>query len=349
MKNRDGNRLEWLSQMNSQRRTAVAVIGLVIALAAALPKMGADEYLLDILSQAGLFILLGLGLNIVVALAGLLDLGYIAFWAVGAYTVAILASPHYGIHIPTIPLMLIVVLVTSAFAVLIGLPTLRLRGDYLAIVTLGFGEIVRIALVNGGSLTGAASGIQAIDRPNIPGMHFSYQLEPYYYLILGVCVIGMILAYFIRTSRMGGYWQALRDDELAARTLGINPLKCYLLAFGIGAAFGGVSGALFAYKQTTVSPDSFTVDQSFLVLAIVVLGGLSGRSWPVALSALIVMLSPELLRALEDYRLVVFGPLLVAVVIARAHGPAIRDWAKVRVTSSLHLARVGRSAHADGD
>jgi branched-chain amino acid transport system permease protein len=316
--------LRELAGMGARRWLALALLSAAIVVAALIPQLTDDQYVLDVLSQAGLFVLLAMGLNIVVALAGLLDLGYIAFWAVGAYTVAFFASPHFGVDVPTLPLLVIVVLVTSLFAVVIGFPTLRLRGDYLAIVTLGFGEIVRIALLNGGRVTGGASGIQAIDPPSIPGVTFSYQLEPYYYLVLAACVIGLIVGYLIRTSRLGIVWQVLRDDEIAAKALGIRPLRYYLLAFAIGAAFGGVSGALFAFKQTAVSPDSFTVDQSFLVLAIVVLGGLSGRFWPVAVSALVVVALPEVLRGLQEYRLVVFGPVLVGVVILRTHAPAVR-------------------------
>jgi branched-chain amino acid transport system permease protein len=288
-----------------------------------------DQYVLDVLSQAGLFVLLSSGLNVVVGLAGLLDLGYIAFWAVGAYTVAFLASPHFGINLPFLAIVPIALVVTSVFAMIIGVPTLRLRGDYLAIVTLGFGEIVRIALLNGGSITGGPDGLQAIHRPNILGYQFTFHLQAYYYLILFFCVAGILIGERLRRSSIGLVWQALRDDELAAKTSGIWPLRNYLLAFGIGAAYGGVSGTLFAAKQIAVSPDSFTVDQSILVLAIVVLGGLSGGFLPVAFSALVVVALPELLRGLEGYRLVVFGPALIAVVIVRTRWSDIRPYLSI--------------------
>lgn len=332
------------SRWHERPWAALALLAVVALGFALVPQVTSDQYLLDVLSQAGLFVLLAVGLNVVVALAGLLDLGYIAFWAVGAYTVAFLASPHFGIHLPTIAVLAAVLVTTSAFAVAIGLPTLRLRGDYLAIVTLGFGEIVRIALLNGGSATGGASGIQAIDRPKLPGVEFSYLLEPYYYLILGACVAAVVCGYLIRTSRLGVVWQVLRDDELAAKAIGIRPLRYYLLAFAIGAAFGGISGALFAYKQTAISPDSFTVDQSFLVLAIVVLGGMSGRFWPVAVAALVVVALPEALRGLQEYRLVVFGPALVAVVIVRTHWATARAWLAQR----LRALAPGRARERSG-
>ena len=302
-------------------------IGLLAIVAVAfVPVIDDDQYLLDVLSRAGLFVLLAIGLNIVVSLAGLLDLGYIAFWAVGAYTAAMLASPQFHISTPFLLLIPAAVISTSICAVIIGFPTLRLRGDYLAIVTLAFGEIVMLALQNGGSFTGGPTGIATISQPSIFGFQFGYTLEPYYYLIYAVCLIAMGLSYRLRVSKIGTIWQALRDDELAARTSGIRPLTYYLLAFGLGATFAGVSGLLFATKDLSVSPDSFTVQQSFLVLSIVVLGGLSGRSWPVAVSAVFVVSMPELLRGFENYRLVIFGPLLVVVIILRERSRDIRPY-----------------------
>jgi len=308
-----------------RRPTLTQALGLVVIVAAGLvPVFTDDQYLLDVLTEAGLFVLLGLGLNIVVSLAGLLDLGYIAFWAVGAYTAAMLASPQFHLATPFLLLAPIAVLVTSVFAVIIGVPTLRVRGDYLAIVTLGFGEIVRLSLLNGGSnITGGWSGIQAISRPSLFGYSFGYELQPYYYLIYVVCVAALVAGHRLRTSKIGVIWQALRDNELAAGASGVRPLTYYLLAFGLGAGFGGISGLLFATKQIAVSPDTFTVDQSFLVLAIVVLGGLSGRFWPVAISAVLVISLPELLRGFQEYRLVVFGPLLVLFIMVRERWPDI--------------------------
>jgi len=304
-------------------RGAAAIAAAIVA-AAILPQVTSDQYWLDVLSQAGLFVLLSAGLNVVVSLAGLLDLGYIAFWGIGAYTTALLASGHYDIHLPMVALLPLSVVATSIFAIVIGFPTLRLRGDYLAVVTLGFGEIVRIALLNGGRITGGSAGIQDIDPPSVAGHAFGYLLEPYYYLVLVACMITLLLGYLLRNSVLGIAWQALRDDETAARTCGLRPLHNYLLAFGIGAAFAGVSGTLFALKETAVSPGSFTADQSFLVLAIVVLGGARGLVSTAALSALVVIVLPEALRSLHDYRMVVFGPILVATIVVRANWPFLR-------------------------
>ncbi|WP_162571467.1 branched-chain amino acid ABC transporter permease [Variovorax sp. SRS16] len=292
---------------------AIAVVAILV-----LPLFVRNQYVFDVLSHAGIFILFACGLNIVVGLAGLLDLGYIAFAAIGAYCAAFLASPHFGIHLPFLAVIVVAGVTAAVFAVALGFPTLRLRGDYLSIVTLGFGEIVRIALLNGDWITGGSDGIQSIDRPNIFGYQFTFKLESYFVLIGLFCVLGIGIGEFLRRGRLGVIWQALRDDELAARSAGVNPLKYFLTAFAIGAVYAGVAGALWAMKQISISPDSFTVDQSILVLAIVVLGGLSGRFLPVAISALFVITMPEALRDFESYRMVIFGPILVLAIILRS-------------------------------
>jgi branched-chain amino acid transport system permease protein len=331
------------SLLQRPRRIDAAKLGLLLAAFAAaafFPVFSDDQYYLDVLSQAGLFVLLAAGLNVVVALAGLLDLGYIAFFAVGAYTAALLASPHYDLHLPLLAIIPIAVGVTAVFAAVIGVPTLRTRGDYLAIVTLGFGEIVRISLVNTKDFTGGPSGVQAIDTPSVFGYSLGFFLEPYYYLILIACAITMFLGYLIRNSATGVIWEALRDNEMAARVCGIRPLPNYLLAFGTGAAFAGVAGTIFAFKQAAVSPGSFTVDQSFLVLAIVVLGGLTGHVGRVAIAALVVMVLPEVLRSFQEYRLVVFGPALVAVVILRERWREIETGLRGRLASLAGALRL---------
>jgi branched-chain amino acid transport system permease protein len=292
---------------------AFAAVAIVL-----MPLVVHDQYVFDVLSHAGIFILFACGLNIVVGLAGLLDLGYIAFAAIGAYCAAFLASPHFGIHLPFYVVLPVAAVTAALFAVALGFPTLRLRGDYLSIVTLGFGEIVRIAMLNGGWITGGSDGIQSIDRPNIFGYQFTFKLQAYFVLIGLFCVFGIGIGEFLRRGRLGVIWQALRDDELAARSAGVNPLKYFLIAFAIGAVYAGIAGALWAMKQISISPDSFTVDQSILVLAIVVLGGLSGKFLPVAASALFVISMPEALRGFDSYRMVIFGPILVLAIILRS-------------------------------
>ena len=190
-----------------------------------LPLYWNDSYVLDVLIITGLFVLLATGLSVVVSLAGLLDLGYVAFWAVGAYVAALLSSSQLHLSLPFLLIVPAALVVTSVFAVVIGFPTLRLRGDYLAVVTLGFGEIVRIFLINAEPLTGGPAGIVDIARPSLLGYSFTYRLEPYYYLIYGLCLGGLILARWLRRKPIGLIWQALRDDELAATTCGVRPLS----------------------------------------------------------------------------------------------------------------------------
>ncbi len=299
-------------------------ITLVLVLLGVAPALITNQYVLDVLLRVLLFAMLAIGLNIVVAQAGLLDLGYIAFWGVGAYTTALLSSPKLGLHLDFFAVTAISAIAACIFAVIIGFPTLRLRGDYLAIVTLGFGEIVRISLNNLTDLTGGPSGIQSIDPPTILGITFGYGLTQYYYLAWVMVVLGAAVATFLFRSRIGLSWTALRDDELAARASGIRPLRMYLLAFGIGALFAGFSGSIFARVQGSVSPDSFVVDQSFMVLAIVVLAGLSRRVWPVIIAASVIIALPEVLREFQDYRMLIFGPLLVIAVIIRENSHRFR-------------------------
>jgi branched-chain amino acid transport system permease protein len=307
--------------------------GVVVIAFGLVPVFTNDQYVLDVLTQAGIYVLLACGLNVVVALAGLLDLGFVAFWAVGSYTAAVLASPQHGLSVPFLLLIPAGVVVTSIFAAIIGIPTLRLRGDYLAIVTLGFGEIVRITLVNADKISGGPAGIQAIHRPAFAFYTFTYLLQPYYYLILSFCLLALFIGYRLRTSKIGIAWQALRDDELAARTSGIWPLAYYVLAFAIGASFASVAGILFATKQVSVTPDSFTADESFLILGMVVLGGLSGRFWPVAISAIVITVLPEGLRDVQQYRLVIFGLMLVGAMILREHWKPATERLKALVSN----------------
>jgi branched-chain amino acid transport system permease protein len=319
-----------------QGLSGLITVSVILVLLGLAPIVVANQYILDVLLRVLLFAMLAIGLNIVVAQAGLLDLGYIAFWGVGAYTTALLSSPRLGLHLDFFIVTALSALAACIFAIIIGFPTLRLRGDYLAIVTLGFGEIVRISLNNLTDLTGGPSGIQSIDPPTIFGITFGYGLIQYYYLAWTMVVLGAVTATFLFKSRIGLSWTALRDDELAARASGIKPLRMYLLAFGIGALFAGLSGSIFARVQGSVSPDSFVVDQSFMVLAIVVLAGLSRRVWPVIIAAAVIIALPEVLRGFQEYRMLIFGPLLVAAVVLRENAHRF----KRRPESSSTLASV---------
>ncbi|MBT2209891.1 MULTISPECIES: branched-chain amino acid ABC transporter permease [Actinomadura] len=275
--------------------------------------------------QIAIYVLLALGLNVVVGMAGLLDLGYVAFYAVGGYTIAIFASKHGWSFWET----LVLAIVFSALAgVILGAPTLRLRGDYLAIVTLGFGEIVRVTAQNSSYVNGPR-GIQGIPHPptlsefEIMGVQpLKYGLldsRPYYYLLLFFIILTIIFVKRLDRSRVGRAWAAIREDEDAAELMGVPTFKFKLAAFAIGAAIGGSGGVVFAGKQTSINPDNFTFLVSALILAGVVLGG-SGNIPGVMLGAFVVAWLPERFRFMQDYRMLIFGAALVLMMIFRPEG-----------------------------
>ncbi len=247
----------------------------------------------DFVGDAGRWILLALGLNIVVGYAGLLDLGYAAFFAIGSYSFAILASPQFGIHISFWFLLFVSAFVAAFFGILLGAPTLRLRGDYLAIVTLGFGEIVPRVIRNASKFTGGVNGITGTDQPKIPallGFHgYSFGLNPvpYYYLMLVIIVVTILLIRNLRNSRLGRAWMAVREDEVAAAATGVNTVTTKLLAFALGASFSGFAGSYYASKLFIVTPESFSFIVSVTVLLMVVLGGM-GNIQGVIVGALVI-------------------------------------------------------------
>ena len=292
-----------------------------------------NRYLLDLGILIVTYTMLGFGLNIVVGLAGLLDLGYVAFYAVGAYSYALIAQ-YFGLPFwVCLPLAGIL----AAFAgLLLGFPVLRLRGDYLPIVTLGFGEIIRLVLLNWQNLTGGPNGIPGIPRPSffgLPfnssahgfaatfGLHYSptHRLVFLYYLILGLALLTNWVTLRLRRLPIGRAWEALREDEIACRALGVNTTTTKLTAFAMGAMFGGFAGAFFATRQGFISPESFTFTESALVLAIVVLGGM-GSQLGVAVAATVMLGGFELFREFDQYRMLVFGVAMVAIVIYRPRG-----------------------------
>ena len=301
-----------------------------------------------ITNLAVLYILLSLGLNIVVGFAGLLDLGYIAFYAVGAYVYALLASPHFNLHWPFWTILPIGALVACFFGVLLGAPTLKLRGDYLAIVTLGFGEIIRIFLNNLSqpvNITNGAQGIALIDpfrfgtfsfarTDSFAGLTFTGPMK-YYYLLVIVMLVVIVINLRLQDSRVGRAWEAIREDEIAARSMGINTRNMKLLAFAMGASFGGIAGGMFSAIQGFISPESFVLVESVNILAMVVLGGM-GNIWGVILGALLLSFVPEILRYTvgpaqqamfgrmlvdpEVIRMLLFGLTLVAMMLFRPAG-----------------------------
>jgi branched-chain amino acid transport system permease protein len=283
-----------------------------------------------ITNLAILFVLLSLGLNIVVGFAGLLDLGYIAFYAVGAYVYALLASPHFNLHLPWWAILPIGAAVACLFGILLGAPTLKLRGDYLAIVTLGFGEIIRIFLNNLSepfNLTNGPKGITTIDSVKFLGMDFAnttrigeFMLSgtvKYYFLLLLLLVLVVVVNLRLQNSRIGRAWEAIREDELAARAMGINTRNMKLLAFAMGASFGGIAGGMFSAIQGFISPESFVLNESVMVLAMVVLGGM-GNIWGVILGAILLSFVPEILRyTVEPMQRAVFGRSIIDPEVIR--------------------------------
>nr|WP_326528257.1 ABC transporter ATP-binding protein [Rhodoferax sp.] len=325
------------------------IIGAIALLVLPLILQSFGNAWVRIADLALLYVLLALGLNIVVGYAGLLDLGYVAFYAVGAYLFALMASPHLadnfaafaamfpdGLHTSLWLVIPLAALLAAFFGALLGAPTLKLRGDYLAIVTLGFGEIIRIFLNNLDhpvNLTNGPKGLGQIDSVKIFGLDLGKRLELfgydinsvtlYYYLFLVLVVLSIIICYRLQDSRIGRAWMAIREDEIAAKAMGINTRNMKLLAFGMGASFGGVSGAMFGAFQGFVSPESFSLMESVMIVAMVVLGGI-GHIPGVILGAVLLSALPEVLRyvagplqAMTDGRLdsAILRQLLIALAM----------------------------------
>jgi len=277
-----------------------------------------DTYQTNIMITALMYVMLGLGLNIVVGMAGLLDLGFVAFYAVGAYTYALL-NHHFGLGFWAV--LPIGGCLAATAGLILGFPVLRLRGDYLAIVTLGFGEIIRLVLENWNEFSMGPSGISNISRPSFFGMEMSLEASIIY--LYYIMIIFMMFTIFIvnrlQDSRLGRAWIALREDEIACQAMGIDKRKTKLAAFSLGAFWAGIVGVIFAAKTTFINPASFTFLESAIILSIVVLGGM-GSIVGVIFGALILILMPEYLRALSEYRMLAFGAILVAMMIFRPQG-----------------------------
>ncbi|MCP3656892.1 high-affinity branched-chain amino acid ABC transporter permease LivM [Herbaspirillum sp.] len=338
---RAGIKLPALPRMQPGQQRAAVLILLMAALV--WPFFGSRGYV-DVMTLALIYVVLGLGLNIVVGFAGLLDLGYVGFYAVGAYTYA-LCNQYFGLSFwECVPLS---AAAAALFGFLLGFPVLRLRGDYLAIVTLGFGEIIRLLLNNMTSLTGGPDGISGIPKPTVFGvvmarnpltedgttfhqlLGLTYQGGHMVIFLYFLALLMVLFTYFV-TSRllrmpMGRAWEALREDEIACRSLGINPTRVKLSAFTLGAAFAGLAGSFFAARQGLVTPESFTFIESALILAIVVLGGM-GSQLGVILAAILLTVLPELARSFAEYRMLIFGLVMVLMMMWRPQGllPATR-------------------------
>jgi branched-chain amino acid transport system permease protein len=318
------------------------LVGVIVLVGLALfPLIDSNSSHVSAVADTGYVLLLAFGLNVVVGYTGLLVLGYAAFFAIGAYTYAMLASPQFGLH-ENFWLMLIVgALVSAAFGFILGAPTLRLRGDYLAIVTLGFGEIVPQLLLIMDKYTGGPNGIAAVDQPKLFGYAFAFNPTPYYYLYFAVICVCLILLNNLRHSRLGRAWMAIREDELAAEHMGINTTLTKLLAFSIGASFAGLAGVIYAAKLTLISPDEFLFPVSVMILLAIVLGGLGNLSGVLVGGGIIALLNFLILpqasnwiHSLGDmlhsgilqsvdltrYRFLIFGSILVLVMLFRPEG-----------------------------
>jgi len=333
---------------NAKHLVGLLLVGVVLAVLPMVLGYGGGQSWVRLANFALLYAMLAVGLNIVVGFAGLLDLGYIAFYAAGAYLYALLASPHFGLHLPFWVILPLGTLVACLFGVMLGAPTLKLRGDYLAIVTLGFGEIIRIFMNNLDAPVNITNGPQGINRvePLTVG-DFSFARtetilgirltgpEKYYYLLVVLVIVIMALCMRLQKSRIGRAWEAVREDEIAANAMGINTRNVKLLAFAMGASFGGLAGGLFAAMQRFVSPDSFSLLESISVLSMVVLGGI-GHVPGVVLGAILLAVLPEVLRTVvvpaqemmfgsvvldpEGIRMMIFGVAMVAVMLLRPAG-----------------------------
>ena len=304
--------MDRLREMLGGRKTRGAALVVLIIFVVLLPLV-ANNYIEEVATNTLFYIVLALGLNIVVGYAGLVDLGYAAFFAVGAYTTGILMK--FGMNFwLTIP---VAVLFSVIAGIIIGGPTLRLRSDYLAIVTLGFGEITRITARNL-KITGGASGLVGIQRPSIFG-HILNQITDFYYLFFCLVILAIIIAIRLQNSRLGRAWQYIREDEDAAEAMGIDPVKTKLYAYMIGAAFGGVAGAFFAVKMTAISPETFAFTQSAMILLAVILGGM-GKIPGAILGAVFLVLFPEIFRGIGQMRMLLFGILLVIIMVFRPQG-----------------------------
>lgn len=330
-----------------QRHWGYAALAALIA-AIALPFMPfADRYVVDTATQVLIYVLLGWGLNIVVGLAGLLDLGYVAFYAVGAYSFALLGTEFgFGFWM-CLPLAGVF---AASFGILLGYPVLRLRGDYLAIVTLGFGEIVRVVLVNWVDFSGGPNGVTGVPRPTLFGLEFTkrvgdgtafhdyfgidysgqYRIIFLYFIILGIALLTNFFVLRIRKLPLGRAWEALREDEIACHALGINPVNTKLSAFALGAMFGGFAGSFFATRSGFISPESFTFIESAIILAIVVLGGM-GSQIGVVLAAAAIILLPEFLREFSEFRMLAFGSAMVLIMIWKPRGLLSRRQPTIRL------------------
>lgn len=333
----------------------------LLGLSLALPMVwSGNRYVVDTATTVLIYVMLGWGLNVVVGLAGLLDLGYVAFYAVGAYSYALLSTQFGWGFWEALP---VAGAAAATFGLLLGWPTLRLRGDYLAIVTMGFGEIIRIILVNWTDFSGGPNGISSIPRPTFFGLPFKppsddgpatfasffgleyvpeHRVIFLYYLILALALLTNLLVRRLRKLPIGRAWEAMREDEIACKAMGMNVTNVKLSAFALGATLGGFAGVFFAARQGFVSPESFVFSESAIILAIVVLGGM-GSQLGVVLAALVLVLIPEIGRDFAEYRMLIFGAAMILIMVWKPGGLLSSREPTIKAPSSTSR-RVNREA-----
>jgi len=308
-----------LGLTNFIHSTKIKIIGLIgLCIGCICFPIFVSTYQVNIMNTALIYVMLGLGLNIVVGLAGLLDLGYVAFYAVGAYSYALL---NYHFNLGFWFALPIGGILGAVFGIILGFPVLRLRGDYLAIVTLGFGEIIRLVLENWSAFSFGPVGIRNIPRPGLfeQEMDLNQASIYLYFIMIGLVLMTIFIVNRLQYSRIGRAWVALREDEIACQAMGIDITKTKLTAFALGAMWAGMAGVIFAAKTTFINPPCFTFLESAIILSIVVLGGM-GSIIGVIIAALVLVLMPEYLRAFSEYRMLIFGAIMVLMMIFRPQG-----------------------------
>ena len=335
----------WVATQPPARRRTLEGAGLLAAVGAlAVLPLLLGSALSQVLGSVGIYVLMGLGLNIVVGYAGLLDLGYVAFFAVGAYAIALFTGantvslltgtvpPAFSMHLDFYAAMPIVILIAAFVGLLIGAPVLRLRGDYLAIVTLGFGEIARVLVTSDWlqRFLGGAQGLRDVTDAPIGSASFRNP-QPFYYLVLAFCVLAIYVSGRLADSRVGRAWNAMREDELAAEAMGVSVVRYKLLAFALGASVGCLSGALFAVQLGSLTPTSFNILVSITALSVVILGGM-GSIRGVVVGALVLIGLPGFLSEFEEFRLLIYGAVLIAIMVLRPEGllPNVRRMRELR-------------------
>ncbi|MCM2475439.1 branched-chain amino acid ABC transporter permease [Rhizobium sp. CG5] len=318
-------------QTKSGRLLPLLILLTAVALIVVTPFL--PNYYVRVANGLLIYILLGIGLNIVIGYAGLLDLGFVAFYAVGAYTYALLASPQFDLHLPFLLILLIAACLGAISGILLGLPVLKLRGDYLAIVTLGFGEIIRILINNLDWLTGGPKGIARLDKASIAGIELARPTEIYWLLIVLVLAVATFV-WRMEKSILGKAWAAIREDQDAARGIGINTTNAKLAAFATSATIGSIAGVIFAASQRFVSPDSFALQESVLIVLMIVIGGI-GNILGIVIGAAILILLPEVLREFAEWRILFLGLLMIILIIVRPAGIVPRTFGPEKLIRGL--------------